>query len=325
MFSKTPMREKMMSTSVSYALSPLIMVVPPGIEFSTFSKLLSPFDMNVWHAVNCMMIVVILVSSILKCQSKKVQDFVFGKQNRTPFLNIVNVIVGSPMYKIPGRNFARWILMMFVIMWLVFRTLYQAILFQNLQITKSNHPVQTVEESLRMGFEYYMISPTQENIKYLPEVYKRRIVISSRQSARIIKRLFSDPSTKAAFLGALDTVRYANREKLYGFTLNVCPEPLLIRQYGVVFQRDSFLVSSFNDKLMVLMENGLIDYWLSEHTESIKSPASSVREPMKLTNNHLESSYQVFWFGISLASIAFIIELISTRVRLLEKAFRINE
>lgn len=308
-----------MSTSMTYAQSALIMVVPPGPEFSSFSKLLSPFDDSVWYIVNGMMLVVILVTLFLKCQSSWVQDFVFGLNNRTPFLNIVNVIVGLPTHRNPGRNFSRWILMMFIIMWLIFRSLYQAVLFKNLQSTERNLPVQTIDESLQLDFVYFMIAPTQENIINLPELFNRRVVVSRNESFEIMKR-FNDPSTKAAFLGALDTAHYANKVKLHGFMLNVCPETLLLRQYGIIFPKDSFLASSFDDKLIFLVENGLIEYWLSELTEKIKYKAS-VREPMKLSLNHLLSGFQVLWCGTSLACIGLVVELISTKVKYLRKLF----
>jgi hypothetical protein len=319
MFSKTTKRESLMTTSMTYAQSPLVMVVPPGLEFSSFSKLLSPFDDSVWYFVNGMMLVVIFITIILKFQSRRIQDFVFGHKNRTPFLNIVAVVVGLPTHRNPGRNFSRWIIMMFIIMWLIFRSLYQAVLFKNLQSTERNLPVQTIDESLQLGFVYYMNVATQENIANLPELFNRRIVVSGNGSFEIMTK-FNDPTTRAGFLGALDAAHHANKVKLYGFSLNICPEPLLIRQYGIVFPKDSFLVSSFDEKLIVLVENGLIEYWLSELTEKIKHKLS-VREPIKLSLNHLLSGYQILCCGLSLAFIVLMIELISTKLKISRKLF----
>lgn len=319
MFSKTTKRSTFVSTSMTYAQSPLIMVVPPGSEFSSFSKLLSPFDDSVWYIVNGMMIIVIFVTFVLKRQSTRVQNFVFGQKNHTPFLNIVNVIVGLPTHRNPGRTFSRWILMMFIIMWLIFRSLYQAVLFKNLQSTERKLPVQSVEESLQLGFVYFMITPTQENIVNLPELYSRRIVLASNESFKIMKK-FNDPSMRAAFLGALDTVHYSNKVKLYGFSVNVCPEPLLLRQYGIVFPKNSFLASSFDETLIVLVENGLIEYWLSKLTEKIKYK-SSLREPIKLSLSHLLSGFQILWIGTSLAFVVLIVELISSKVKCMRKLF----
>lgn len=302
---------------MTYAQSPLIMIVPPGLEHSQFSKLLNPFDGSVWHVFNGIVIFVIVFTSILKCQSRKVQDFVFGKRNRTPLLNAFSVIVGLPIYG-PGRNFSRWILMMFVLMLLILRSLYQSSLYKNLQSTERNLPVQTVDESLQMGFMYYMISPTHENIKYLPEVYDRRIIVSRKDTFDLVKR-FNDPSIKAAFLAALDTVRYSNKVNLYGIYINVCAEPLIQRQYCIVFPKGSFLDSSFDSKLIMLMETGLIDYWLSQQTEGVEHSKPQTPEPMKLTLKHLLSAYQVLLFGVSLASVVIVMELVSMRTKCFRK------
>lgn len=185
-------REALVTFSMTYAQSPLVMVVPPGREISSLVKLFGPFDFIVWLVISCMMLFVVLVTISLKCLSPKVQDFVFGANNRTPLLNIVNIVVGMQMFKLPKRNFARVILTLFVILWLVLRSLYISVLYTDLQESKRRLPVQTVEESLRLGFRYFMIPPTQENIKYLPEVYNRRVVVSRLESIEILKK-FDDP------------------------------------------------------------------------------------------------------------------------------------
>jgi hypothetical protein len=107
MFSKTSKRLELLTYSMTYAQSPLIMVIPPGQVYSDFSKLMSPFDDSLWYWVNGMMVIIIVIISVVKCQSKETQHFIFGMQNRTPLLNMVNHIFGLPMHKAPGRNFAR--------------------------------------------------------------------------------------------------------------------------------------------------------------------------------------------------------------------------
>lgn len=299
------------------------MVVPPGVEFSSFEKLLIAFEEPVWYVIYAVLLVVIIVTMLVKRQHSGIQEFVFGKMNRTPFLNIVSIIVGLPVHNPPGRNFSRWLNMMFILMWLVIRSLYQAVLYKNLQSSERNLPVQTVEETLRLGFTYYMLSPTQDNIKYLPELYNRRIVLSQNESFGIIMR-FNDPTIKAAYLGAMDVLRYANKVKLYGFSLNVCREPLLIRQYGIVFPKGSILVPSFDEKLSLLMDNGLINYWLAEHTDTIRDQLP-VKEPKKLTLNHLLSAFQLLYFGAVLAGFALLMERLSLRFRCLSKLYEFFE
>lgn len=313
MFSKTKLRMQEVSMSFSYSQSPLVLVVPPGREVSSFRKLLSPFDGSVWRVVLVMMTFVFVVTILLKKSSKTVQDFVFGKRIRTPFLNIIAVITGFPMHRTPGRNFARWILTMFVLMWLVIRSLYVAVLYKELQSNTRHLPVQTLQESLNLGFVYYMLASTQDNIKYLPELYSRRVVVSRLESMVVMPQL-NDPTTRAGFLGGVNAIFYSNLVNLYGFKLTICPEPLMLRQYAVVYPKDFYLIPRIDELLIVLVENGLIDYWMSEHTESIRHPVS-VRQPMKLTLSHLLSAYQLALLGMSLATVVFVGELLSMRMK----------
>lgn len=310
--------------SITYAQAALVLVVPPGREVIAILKLMGPFDNSIWLVVSGMMFMAIILTTILKCQPREVQNFVFGERNRTPYMNIINVVVGLPVLQSPGRNFSRWILMMFVILWLIMRSLYQAFLFKDLQATPRSLPVQSIEESLRQGFVYYMLSPTHENVKYLPEVYDRRIIVSRNESFDYVKKL-SNPSVKAAFLAGLDTVRYSNKVLLYNYTLRICPEPLLLRQYGIIFPKGSFLVPSFNKKQRILMENGLIGYWLAAHTENNKLPSAFSGQPMKLTFNHLVGAYQIMCFGFAFASAIFLLELGSLKLNSLRIFFRFFE
>lgn len=263
--------------------------------------------------MGCMMLFIIVVTISLKCLSPTVQDIVFGDKSRTPLLNIVKIVVGMQMSKLPRKNFARVILTLFIILWLVLRSLYISVLYTDLQENKRMQPVQTVDESLRLGFRYFMITPTQENIKYLPELYERRVVVSRLDSIRILKK-FNDLDIKSAFLGALDTVRYSNKMRLYGIYAYICKQPLLMRQYGVVFPKGSFLASSFDDLLIILVENGLIDHWMTELTD-INSPSHLPIQPMTLTLYHLTSSFQLLAFGFCVASWAFIVEMMWKKIR----------
>lgn len=302
-----------MSMSMTYRQNQLVLIVPPGHVESQIMKLLEPFDAAVWGVIGIMLMVIVIIILIVRSHSRKVQDFVFGRRNRTPFLGVINIMIGTPVHPLPGRNFSRWNLIMFIILWLILRNLYQAILYKDLQKVVRNLPVQTIEETLRLGFVYYMLPSTQENLIYFPEVYKRKVVLRQNTSYEVLVNLFNDPKSRVGFPAALDTVHYSNKKNIYGFTLNLCPQPLLSRQYGIVFPKGSFLVSSFDNQLIMFMESGLIDYWLSKQTKSTTSAGPKVFQPMKLSLNHLVSAFQLLLFGVSLACIAFAAERLSSK------------
>jgi hypothetical protein len=141
-----------------------------------------------------------------------------------------------------------------------------------------------------------------------------------RKSFRILKK-FNDPSTKAAFLGGFNSVLYANKVNLYGFPLTICNQPFMQRQYGIVFPKGSFLLPTFDEKILYAVENGLINHWISKETRATIKHPQNHHELMKLTMNHLLGSYQLMLFGASLASAVFIVELLTLRVEALRKFF----
>lgn len=77
----------------------------------------------------CSIVAVFLLSFItivtVRLQSKTVQDFVFGRGNTTPCLNIFNIFFGGSMHLLPIRNFARLLLGLFMIYCLIIRSSYQ--------------------------------------------------------------------------------------------------------------------------------------------------------------------------------------------------------
>jgi hypothetical protein len=295
------------------------MIIPPGREMSAFSKLFTAFDETLWCALCALMLFVVFITLILtKCHSggrrrRDVRDFVLGKENRTPFLNIVSIMVGVPWHSVPKRNFSRWLLTMFLVMWLIIRSLYQAVLYKNLQATERKLPVQSINESLELSFVYFMLISTQDNIIYLPDVYNRRIIVTRNESEIVIARKFTDPDTKAAFLGGEDIVKYSNKMNLYGYKALICPEPLMLRQYGIFYPKNSYLKSLFDIELLKLVDAGLIDYWRQNLTEMRREKVSKF--PQKLTLIHLLSAFELLFVGVLIAFTFFLIELLSLKVK----------
>lgn len=325
MFSKTQRRVNLLSTSVSYAQSNLILVIPPGHQRPTFSKLFTAFDRILWYTLSGIISFVLVITLIITRRQQHrrvVRDFILGKANRTPILNIVNTIVGLPWHRAPRRNFSRFLYTMFLLMWLIFRSLYQAVLYKNLQSADIRLPIQTVNESLAQNFIYFMVTSTAENIIYLPEIYNRRIIVSLNDSDDIISKKLTDPNTRAAFLAGEDIVKYANKKRLYGerTTVVICREPLLMRQFGLYYQHNSRLTSLFDNTLLRLVDAGLIDYWRKQLLETIPEK-NVINEPTKLTISHLLSAFELLGFGMAISTVIFVIELCSLKWRRAREIF----
>lgn len=84
------------------------------------------------------------------------QFFVFGAAIRNTYLNVFIDFIGGSQHKLPRRNFAWFILMMFVMYSLVIRTLYQGSFFQLIQSGKRHKEVHTIDEMVANDFIFYV-------------------------------------------------------------------------------------------------------------------------------------------------------------------------
>jgi len=59
-----------------------------------------------------------------------------------PALNVLSVFFGLGQMILPGRNFARFLLMLFIIWSLIVTTGYQSVMFEHLQTDNRKPPIQ---------------------------------------------------------------------------------------------------------------------------------------------------------------------------------------
>lgn len=155
------------SWSITYLYSYMLFAIPTGAAYTSLEKLFFPFSKNVWLCFFTLFVVAVAMITILKLTSAKYRDFVIGISNDMPFFNLVNVCLGGAIsvQDTPSRNFARTLLLVWVLSTLVLRNAYQGKLFDNL---RSN---QRKAEFFRLDQLY------KSNIKlYIPGTYYQTFV-----------------------------------------------------------------------------------------------------------------------------------------------------
>jgi len=120
--------------------------VPLGEPYSDLEKMFMMFDWEVWVAIGSTLLMALVVIQIIKFMSKKVQNFVFGRNIKTPTMNMIEIFLCGAQVRVPGRNFARFLLMLFIIWCLIIRTCYQSKLFEFLQADLRRPGIKTLEE-----------------------------------------------------------------------------------------------------------------------------------------------------------------------------------
>lgn len=150
------------------------LTVPAGEPYTQLEKMFLMFDKDTWICIGITIAGSALIIQIINFMSDTIKIFVFGRYIQTPTLNLLNIFLNGGQIKVPGRNFARFLLMMFIMWSLVIRTCYQSILYENLQRDMRKPRMTTVDELLEHNFTL-MFQPGAGRIWY-ETIIKRQVV-----------------------------------------------------------------------------------------------------------------------------------------------------
>jgi hypothetical protein len=95
--------------------------IPPGEVYGDYEKMLLPFDTSTWIAIVLTIGMSIITIVTLKMKPVKIQEIIFGENNRSPFMNFISILLnGGQVTNLFGN--APRIFLLTVIFWsLIFR------------------------------------------------------------------------------------------------------------------------------------------------------------------------------------------------------------
>jgi uncharacterized membrane protein (GlpM family) len=166
-------RVKFFDFTNPYGRDQVVFVVPPGKKFTALEKLIYPFTLASWFLILMVFLIGMLVIVVVKFQSKTTRDFVFGTGIETPLLNLFAAFIGGAQRKLPGRNFARFLLMMFLIYSLIIRTVYQASFYKLMQSNAKHREVQSLDEMIEKDFKFYIHMANEDLLRASKGISKR--------------------------------------------------------------------------------------------------------------------------------------------------------
>lgn len=150
----------------------IILVIPPALLIGSIRKLLLPFHVFTWTGLLAMIIAACLIATIIKCLPQSVHDFVIGKNVRNEYLGIFYVLTGGSQKKLPFRNFARFMLMLFVIFCLVMRVAYTGSLYHQMKSDVTTKEVSSIDDLDEMDFTFYMYESLAVRLKDVSSMRK---------------------------------------------------------------------------------------------------------------------------------------------------------
>lgn len=122
---------------VFYEVS-LAFVIGLGDEYGNYEKFYLPFDNSIWIWCGIFFgggfLVIFIIRSL---NNRKVAIFVFGNNVNSPAFNILVALFGECQNILPTRNFARYILMLFILFCLIIRSAYQGVQYEMMMTVRT--------------------------------------------------------------------------------------------------------------------------------------------------------------------------------------------
>lgn len=303
-------RVEIMDFCFGYYLEILVFVIPRGLPYTPFHKLLRPFHNVVWICILLVLVACVIVILILSFLPRKFRGFVYGKNVTTPFLNVIIAMYGGAQNILPKYNFARSLLMMFLLFCLVLRSLYQGSLFKFLQANDNQPEVASIDEMAENDFKFYMIPSYDDMTRNNPAMKGRRVLINPLDQKGIMNRTL-DSHFAGSVIDSISDVLYKNkikahnREKLY----TVCKQPFTTIPITMWFPKNSYLVEPIDEKLIWYQCSGLLQYWASfEEDSKYLSYTDESKGPKPMSVENFSATFQIWMFACALGFIIFLSE-----------------
>jgi len=130
-------------------------VATPAEAYSPYEKLFLPFDLETWILLVSTFIAAFLVIFVINCSSKSIQQMVYGHNIQTPFWNVIGIFFGVPQPRLPTELFPRFLLTLFVLFCLIFRTCYQNKMFEFMTSEPRRAPPKTIKDLIDRNYTTY--------------------------------------------------------------------------------------------------------------------------------------------------------------------------
>ncbi|XP_070490875.1 uncharacterized protein [Chironomus tepperi] len=312
-------RAKYFDYSLTQYTTQMVFIIPPGKPYNYLEKLLRPYHHYVWVILTAILIVAILVISLINLRFKHLRSFIFGRNVKHPITNLIIAIFGSQQTVVPGRNFARYMLMMFLMLCLVLRNIYQGSLFQFLQSDKRHKEVQTIDEMIRKDFTFYMYETALDVLQNYTEIYKRAKVFNSSQNF-----LLTSPLKGGENYAGLDSLIKIQAQIYNGSNIKYCKESLITFNIVLYFRKGFFLRDEIDRKLDGLVSSGIFNYWIKNSSKYHGYPQHEHKHPRNITLDDLRGPFVILLLGNFLSAVLFISELLHHR-RKIRMSINVNQ
>lgn len=308
---RSPAKDDVFTPTFPYFLSSFNFIVNSNLEpYSPFAKLFLPFSSHIWTLLLFIYLGVFALRLVFYLVGVTPSHFVFGATNHMPGVNMLNVCLGGglPPHQVPQRNFARYVLMLWLVMTMLLRSSYQAFLYNLIKSNIGRPPPNTITELLRQNYQLLMTEDVLATIYDLPVISSSAQVlnISRLESFELVRR----PDRRIAILTPYEFVGYFKRyNKSFTKGVHVVEERVFAQQLSFYMASNSMLLHRFNGIILQYTTVGLWEKWARELLDMSLRMSSGSEEPIaKVTVQQMSGAWYVWLIGNVLSTFVLLIE-----------------
>lgn len=137
-----------------------------------------------------------------------------------------------------------------------------------------------------------------------------KVRVESNKEITLISKKTLDPSFKGCTAVRLDDVLNFNKLNRRNSTLKMLEKPLIVSPTVIYLKKNSYLTEALNDKLNLLMSNGIIDHWIGTFLGLQYQKINGEKVgPKAMSLKSLNGVFKVSMIGWAIAFVTFLLEL----------------
>lgn len=197
--------------------------------------------------------------------------------------------------------------------------------------------VKDIDEMTSRDFKFYIIDSSHEYVKDMPRVFERftsklhvaktflklmnffRAVFFPRNELKQVREQLVDPEFKGVLFSSEEFTAFLNAEVFPDQFFHHAEETVSVFNLVIYLHRQSCLTHPINLNILQFLSSGLMECWVSGLIDRSYLLERKANEPKVLVNDQLLGAYQLLAFGLLLGAVAFLVEILSTRVYVLKK------
>lgn len=170
-------RSEKYSISFPYYYASFVFAIPPGKPYSSLAIIVIPFKYIIWSCIGTIFLFTVLLVFALKFSTYRIRALVLGSKNDSPIFNMLSICFGGTINYVPTRNFARTILLIWLMMSMVLKTAYQSRLYDFLRTQPSTAPANLRSKIYSSNFKVYVTETFYQNFyDSLPSIRDRFVI-----------------------------------------------------------------------------------------------------------------------------------------------------